>query len=42
VKSLRLNKVIRILPADKDNCSVVLDEIDYRDKIDTLLKSGVY
>jgi hypothetical protein len=42
VKSLRLNKIIRNLPANKDNCSVVLDEIEYRDKIDTLLKSGVY
>jgi hypothetical protein len=27
VKSLRLNKDIRILSADKGNCSVVLDEI---------------
>jgi hypothetical protein len=42
VKSLRLNKDIRILPADKGNCSVVLEEMEYRDKIDTLLKSGVY
>ncbi|PNF14821.1 hypothetical protein B7P43_G06341, partial [Cryptotermes secundus] len=42
VKSLRLNKDIRILPADKGNCTVVLDEIKYRDKINTLLKSGVY
>jgi hypothetical protein len=42
VKSLRINKFIRILPADKDNCIVVLDEIEYRNKIDTLLKSGDY
>ncbi|XP_023702099.1 uncharacterized protein LOC111861618 [Cryptotermes secundus] len=42
VKSLRLNKGIRILPADKGNCTVVLNEIKYRDKINTLLKSGVY
>jgi hypothetical protein len=42
LKSLRLNKDIRILPADKGNCTVVLDEIKYRDKINTLLKSGVY
>jgi hypothetical protein len=42
VKSLKLNKDIRILPADKSNCSVVLEVMEYRDKIDTLLKSGVY
>jgi hypothetical protein len=24
------------------NCTVVLDEIEYRDKINTLLKSGIY
>jgi hypothetical protein len=33
---------IRILQADKGNCSVMIDEIEYREKIDTLLKSGVY
>jgi hypothetical protein len=33
VKSLRLNKVIRIVPADKDNCSVVLDEIEHGEKL---------
>jgi hypothetical protein len=42
VKSLRTNKDIRILPADKGNCTVLLDESQYMDKINTLLKSGVY
>jgi hypothetical protein len=39
---LRLNQDIRILPADKGNCTVVLDESKYNDKINTLLESGVY
>ncbi|PNF20184.1 hypothetical protein B7P43_G16972 [Cryptotermes secundus] len=42
VKSLRLNKEIRILRADKGNCTVVLDESEYKDKLNTLLESGVY
>ncbi|PNF42699.1 hypothetical protein B7P43_G14177 [Cryptotermes secundus] len=42
VKSLRLNKEIRILQADKGNCTVVLDESKYKDKLNTLLESGVY
>jgi hypothetical protein len=42
VKLLRLNQDIRILPADKDNYTVVLDESKYNDKINTLLESGVY
>jgi hypothetical protein len=42
VKSLGFNKDIRILSADKGKCSIVLDEIEYRNKINTLLKSGVY
>jgi hypothetical protein len=42
VRSLRLNQDIRILPADKGNCTVVLDESKYNDKINTLLESGVY
>jgi hypothetical protein len=42
VKSLRLNKDIRILRADKGNCTVVLDESEYKDKLNTLLESGVY
>jgi hypothetical protein len=42
VKSLRLNKDIRILQADSGNCVVVLDESKCKDKINTLLESGVY
>jgi hypothetical protein len=42
VKSLRLNQDIRMLPADKGNCTVVLDESKYNDKTNTLLESGVY
>jgi hypothetical protein len=42
VKSLRLNKNIRILPADNGDCTVMLDESIYSDKINTLLKSRVY
>jgi hypothetical protein len=42
VKSLSLNKDIRILQADKGNCTVVLDESKYKEKLNTLLESGVY
>jgi hypothetical protein len=42
VKYLRLNKIIRMLHADKRNCTVVLDESTYKDKLNTLLESGVY
>jgi hypothetical protein len=42
VSSLRLNKVIRILQANKDNCVVVFDEYEYKDNLNTLLESGVY
>jgi hypothetical protein len=42
IRSLRLNQDIRILPADKGNCTVVLDESKYNDKINTLLESGAY
>jgi hypothetical protein len=38
VKSLMLNQDIRIIPADKGNCTVVLDESKYNDNINT---SGV-
>jgi hypothetical protein len=37
VKSLRLNKDIGILQADKGNCTVMLDESKYEDKLNTLL-----
>jgi hypothetical protein len=42
VRSLRLNKDIRILLADKGNCTVVLDESEYKDKLNTLLRVQVY
>jgi hypothetical protein len=42
MRSLRLNKDIRILQAEKGNCTVVLDESEYRDKLNALLESGVY
>jgi hypothetical protein len=42
VRSLRLSKDIRILHADKGNCTVVLDKSVYKDKLNSLLESGVY
>jgi hypothetical protein len=42
VKSLRLDKDIRILQANKGNCSVVLDVYEYKVKLKTLLESRVY
>jgi hypothetical protein len=42
MKSLRLNKDIRLLQADKGNYTVMLDEFKYEDKLNTLLESGVY
>jgi hypothetical protein len=42
VKSLKLNEDIRILPADKGNCTIIVDETQYRDKINIVLKSGFY
>jgi hypothetical protein len=42
MKSLRHNKVIRILQTDKGNGTVVLDESKYNNKLNTLLESGVY
>jgi hypothetical protein len=42
MKSLRLNKDIRILQEDKGNCMVVLDESKYKDKLNTLVEYGVY
>jgi hypothetical protein len=42
MKSLKLNKDIRTLQADKGNWTVVLDESKYKDKLNTLLESGVY
>jgi hypothetical protein len=42
IKSLKLNKNIRILPADKGNCSVVLGESKYKGKLNKLLETGAY
>jgi hypothetical protein len=42
MKSLRHNNDIRILQEDKGNCTVVLDESKYKDKLNTLLESGAY
>jgi hypothetical protein len=42
VKSLRLNRDIRILRADEGNCTVVLGESKCKDKMSTLLESAVY
>jgi hypothetical protein len=42
VKSFRVNRGIRILQVHKGNCTVVLDESEYKDKLNNLLKSGVY
>jgi hypothetical protein len=42
LKSLKRNRDIRILPADKENCTVVMNETMYMEKLNTLLDSGVY
>jgi hypothetical protein len=42
LKSLKYKKKKRILQADKENCTVVLNESTYKEKISILLKSGVY
>jgi hypothetical protein len=39
MKPVRLNKGIRILQADRDNSTVVMDESKYKDKLITLLES---
>jgi hypothetical protein len=41
-KSLRDSKEIRILQAEKENCTVVLNVCTYKKKISSLLESGVY
>jgi hypothetical protein len=41
LKSLKNNKQIWILQADKGNCTVVLNESAYKEKIVNLLESGV-
>jgi hypothetical protein len=40
IKSLKLIEDIRILQVDKGSCTVVLDELEYKKKVDTLLISG--
>jgi hypothetical protein len=42
MRSLPLNKNIRILKAKKGNCPMVLDESEYKDKLNNLLESGFY
>jgi hypothetical protein len=42
LKSLKNNKQVQILQADKGNCIVVLIESPYKEKISSLLESGVY
>jgi hypothetical protein len=42
LKSLRDNKEIRILQADKGNCALILDESTYKENISSLLESGIY
>jgi hypothetical protein len=41
LKSLKLNKEIRIMQADTENCVVVLNDSTYK-KIFSLLESGIY
>jgi hypothetical protein len=42
VRSLRLNKDIRILLSDKGKCTTVLDETEYKDKLISLPESRAY
>jgi hypothetical protein len=42
VRSLRLSKDNRILQAYEGSCNVVLDESEYKDKLNTLLQFWVY
>jgi hypothetical protein len=42
MKSLRHNRDIRILQAEKGSWTVVLDESKYEDKVNTLLESRAY
>jgi hypothetical protein len=42
MKSLRLNKDIRICQTDTGNCTVVLDESKYKNKLNSLLEFRVY
>jgi hypothetical protein len=40
MKSLMLNKDIRVLQADRGRCTMVLDKSEYKSKLNTLLESG--
>jgi hypothetical protein len=42
LKSLKDNKEITSLQADKGNCTVVLNESAQKEKISSVLESGVY
>jgi hypothetical protein len=42
LKSSKDDKEIRILQANKGNCMLVLNESTYKEKISSLLESGVY
>jgi hypothetical protein len=42
LKSLKRNRDIRILPADRGNCMVIMNKSIYMEKLNTLLESGVY
>jgi hypothetical protein len=42
VRSSRLNKDIKIHQVDEGSCTVVLDESEYKDKLNTLLETRVY
>jgi hypothetical protein len=42
LKSLKDNTEILIIHADKGNCTVVLNESTYKEKISSLLESEVY
>jgi hypothetical protein len=42
IESLKENKEIIILQADKGNCMVVLNKSTYKEKISSPLESGVY
>jgi hypothetical protein len=42
MKSVGLNMQIVILQAEKGNYTVVLDESEYKDKLNILIESGVH
>ena len=42
IKSLQCDKNIKILPADKGNATVVMDKVEYYNKLADLIASGGY